>query len=173
MRGLPCNLCDTVSFMSESTPLQPPVFTLGEAAKAAKVSKPTLSKAISTGRLSAEKMPDGSYRIQAAELFRVYPPSREANRLPEGGVADQETSSNNGLLEGEVNRLREQLATLSDERDRERRQLVDQVEDLRRRLDLEGEERRKLTAILTDQRATPAEPQPAPKGLFARLFGKG
>jgi hypothetical protein len=69
--------------------------------------------------------------------------------------------------------LREQLATFSEERDRERRQLVDQVEDLRRRLDLEGEERRKLTAILTDQRATPVEPPPAPKGFFARLFGKG
>jgi hypothetical protein len=40
------------------------------------------------------------------------------------------------------------------------------VADLRHRLDSEGEERRKLTAILTDQRAGPAV------GLFGRLFGR-
>ena len=39
-------------------------FTLGVAAKQAGISKPTLSKAIKNGRISAEKQPDGSYRIQ-------------------------------------------------------------------------------------------------------------
>lgn len=162
--------------MSESPSPTPVVFTLGEAAKAAKVSKPTLSKAISSGRLSAEKTPDGSYRIQAGELFRVYPPNRVVNGLPDGEIVERETGKDYRLLERESNELRERLATTEAERDRERRQLTDQIDDLRRRLDIEGEERRKLTAILTDQRAKAEEPPPsapAPKGFWARLTGKG
>jgi excisionase family DNA binding protein len=67
--------------MSETVNGQLPFFTLGEAAKQAGVSKPTLSKAIKTGRLSAESQPDGSYRIQPVELFRVYPPETQGNGL--------------------------------------------------------------------------------------------
>jgi hypothetical protein len=50
--------------------------------------------------------------------------------------------------------LREQVALLKDERD-----------DLRRRLDAEAEERRRVTALLTDQR--PA----APRRRWWRLRG--
>lgn len=160
--------------MTESPSHQPPVFTLGEAAKAAGVSKPTLSKAISTGRLSAEKTPEGSYRIQAAELFRVYPPDRKGNGLPVSEVGDRETGKDNGLLDREVQGLRERLASQEAERDRERRQLTDQIEDLRRRLDQEGEERRKLLAVLSDQRMKEQDiPPPQPKGLWSRLTGRG
>jgi hypothetical protein len=52
------------------------------------------------------------------------------------------------------------------------------IDDLRQRLDteaearrIEGEERRKLTALLTDQRAKEKEPQRR-LGVFERLFGK-
>jgi excisionase family DNA binding protein len=160
--------------MTDSSSHQPPVFTLGEAAKAAGVSKPTLSKAVSTGRLSAEKTPDGSYRIQAAELFRVYPPNRKGNGLLGGVVDGQETGKDNRLLDGEIDRLRERLATQDAERDRERRQLTDQIEDLRRRLDQEGEERRKLLAVLSDQRVKEQDTPPAQqKSLWARLTGRG
>lgn len=131
---------------------QPAYFTLGAAAKAAKVSKPTLSKAISNGRLSAEKQPDGSYRIQAAELFRVYPPATHGNGLDHGQAVASETGSSNGLAGSEIAVLRERLAVLIAERDRERQQLTDQINDLRARLDAEAEERRRLTALLTDQR---------------------
>jgi len=47
-------------------------FTLGQAASETGKSKPTLSRDIKKGKLSAEKLPNGSYKIQAAELFRVY-----------------------------------------------------------------------------------------------------
>lgn len=158
--------------MSDEPTHQPPVFTLGEAAKAAGVSKPTLSKAISSGRLSAEKTPDGSYRIQAGELFRVYPPDRKGNGLPDGEIDDRETPLDYRLLEQQVNRLREQLSTQEAERDRERRQLSDEVAYLRRQLEVEGEERRKIMAVLTDQRAK-SEPAPPPRSFWARLTGKG
>jgi hypothetical protein len=73
-----------------------PAFTLGEAAKHSGRSKPTLSKAIKNGKLSAEKQPDGSYRIQVAELFRAFPPetprfdgteTRQDTRLPSAEIA--------------------------------------------------------------------------------------
>ena len=159
--------------MSESTPLQPVVFTLGEAAKAAGVSKPTLSKAIAKGRLAADRQQDGSFQIQAAELFRAYPPKPEGNRLAGSDFDERETHVDRALLARELEELRQRLAGADAERDRERRQLSDQIEDLRRRLDLEGEERRKLTAILTDQRAKAAEAEPARAGFLARLFGRG
>ena len=158
--------------MSESDPALPTTFTLGEAAKAAGVSKPSISKALQNGRLSAEKKGDGSYCIHAAELFRVYPP----NRQPEARIGGGETPNANSSLSTEVNQLHERLA----EGGRERQQLTEQIEDLRRRLDRSEQERRekdqRLTALLTDQREKPApEPPPltpspaptakAPKGL--------
>ena len=49
------------------------MYTLGEAARASGKSKPTIAKAIKTGRVSAIRQPDGSYQIDPAELHRVYP----------------------------------------------------------------------------------------------------
>ena len=49
-------------------------YTLGEAAKAVGKSKGTISKAIKSGKISAVKQENGSFRIEAAELHRVYPP---------------------------------------------------------------------------------------------------
>lgn len=161
--------------MSETVSSELPFFTLGEAAKQARVSKPTLSKAIKNGRISAEKQPDGSYRIQPAELFRVYPPETHENGLDRSEFDERETGNENRLVAEQVGVLRERLALLTDERERERQQLTDQIEDLRRRLDaeaearrLEGEERRKLTAVLTDQRPKDEAPQPnAGRGFWA------
>ena len=48
--------------------------------------------------------------------------------------------------------LRERIDAMTAERDRERGQLVDQIEDLRARLDGAESERVRLNALLTDQR---------------------
>jgi hypothetical protein len=48
------------------------MITLGNAAKTLGVSKPTLSKAISRGQLSAQKNEDGSFSIDPAELMRWF-----------------------------------------------------------------------------------------------------
>lgn len=47
--------------------------TLGQASKECGRSKSTLSNAIKNGKLSAEKDLNGSFSIDPAELFRVYP----------------------------------------------------------------------------------------------------
>jgi len=59
----------------------PTKLTLGQAAKEAGISKPSLSVAIKKGRLSALKNESGTYEIDPAELFRVYPPKANTNGL--------------------------------------------------------------------------------------------
>ena len=103
-------------------------FSLTQAAKQVSKSKPTISKTIKTGRLSAKKVGNG-YEIDAAELFRVYPkvsPPVDANETPD--------ETRVALLELEAKMLRQQL-----EREQET------VADLRARLD-------KADALITDGR---------------------
>jgi hypothetical protein len=64
------------------------------------------------------------------------------------------------VLRAEIEGLKQQLALLKDERD-----------DLRRRLDEDSAERRRLTLLLTDPTNKPASaPEPRPSFL-KRLFG--
>ena len=134
-------------------------YTLGTAAKATGKSKPTIQRAIKSGRISAKKNENGTYAIDPAELHRVYP-AVTSNSNDNGTVKQSETPNSNTMLQREIELLREQL-------DRER----DTVTDLRRRLDAESEERRsaneecrKLTMMLTDMR-------PKKKTVLNRIFG--
>lgn len=142
--------------------------TLGQAAKVAKRSKGTLSKALTSGSISAQKDDKGRWQIDPSELSRWM----DANPFPNGLENQEETDEktpNNGALWVEVKMLREQIEALRQERDRERGQLVDQIEDLRTRLDGAESERVRLNALLTDQREKPGE-QPK-RGLLARILG--
>jgi hypothetical protein len=64
-----------------------------------------------------------------------------------------------GLL-AEIEGLKQQLALLKDERD-----------DLRRRLDADSAERRRLTLLLTDPTNKPASAPEARPSFLKRLFG--
>jgi len=138
-------------------------YTLGQAAKATGKSKATIHRAVQSGKISAVKdETSGTFRIDPAELHRVFQ-AVSSERAKNGELRQSETTA-------ETDTLRAQLEQERQERQRERVQLEGTIDDLRKRLDREGEERRKLTAILTDQRAQtiitpPPEPsaaQPAP-----------
>ena len=116
-------------------------YTVGQAAKATGKSKPTISRAIRTGIISATKNENGSYTIDPAELHRVFPPKRLSSDETRD-ILRSETPALQVTLQREIELLREMLTS---------KDAV--IDDLRERLDREGEERRKLTAILTDQRA--------------------
>lgn len=130
-------------------------YTLGQAAKAAEVSKTTIQRAIKGGRLSASRQQDGSYVIDPAELHRVFP--RDGNPNPE--MKQSVTPSEPGELRVEIEMLRERIS----EKD-------ETIDDLRQRLDQSEKERRqvqeRLTALLTDQR--PSER----RGFWRRLTGQ-
>jgi excisionase family DNA binding protein len=56
--------------------------TLREAAEAVGTSKSTLFRAIRAGRISATRDDDGQFRIDPAELFRVYEPATSERSAP-------------------------------------------------------------------------------------------
>jgi hypothetical protein len=134
-------------------------FTVGEAAKQVRRSKATISNAITTisnaiksGRLSVHEKSESGYKIAASELFRVFPTDE---RSPEQTRTPANDTVNTAALI-EIEGLRRENVLLRDERD-----------DLRRRLDSESEERRKLTALLTDHRQQQQpEPMPLPRKGF-------
>ena len=145
-------------------------YTLGEAAKASGKSKATISKAIKSGRLSAVKQDTGVFRIEAAELYRVYPRTVDGNqdRTPQTVSQTPENTPSVKELQARLEAAQERLtdrdtviADLREDRDRWRQQ---------------------ATALLADQRPVPqpvTEPTPQhnqpvvqpPKGFWKRLFG--
>jgi len=70
--------------------------TLGQAAKEVGISKPSLSAAIKKGRLSAPKNESGTYEIDPAELFRVYPPKANTNGKTNSGSLTKTNPSQTG-----------------------------------------------------------------------------
>jgi hypothetical protein len=142
--------------------------TLGQAAKTAKRSKGTLSKALNSGGISAEKDDKGRWQIDPSELSRWM----SANPFPNGlenQLKTTEDAHENSVLGVEVKMLRERIEAMTAERDRERGQLVDQIEDLRARLDGAEAERVRLNALLTDQRERPKAV--TKRGFWGRLVG--
>lgn len=134
-------------------------YTIREAAKATGRSKATIHRAVQSSKISAAKDDaTGEWRIDPAELHRVFPAVSPRQNQP-ADLRHSETGD-----ETEV--LRVQLEQERTERQRERIQLEGTINDLRHRLDDEAAERRRLTAILTDQRAQaidvpPTETPPA------------
>ena len=111
------------------------MLTLGEAAKEVGKSKTTLTRAINSGRMSANRQDDGSYQIDPAELLRVYPDAapRDPIETPSRSV-DSETVTR---LQSEINELKQRLETSEDDRR--------QAEDDRRR------EIERVTLLLTHE----------------------
>jgi hypothetical protein len=145
-------------------------YTLTEAAAASGKSKMTIQRAIKSGKLSASRRDDESYDIDPSELHRVFPPVSVLEAKNDNKIQDDVTNDIS-LLQAELKIRDEKIALIEAERERERQQLTGQIDDLRRRLDVEGEERRKLTAILTDQREKPATEPRGWRGLFRRRRG--
>lgn len=125
--------------------------TLGSAAKLTGKSKSTLLRAIKSGRVSGARDGSGNYQIETSELLRVFPAT-----FHDAPVDAPRSSQTQDAQRRELEALR----AIAEERQRT-------IDDLRQRLDAESEERRKLTAILTDQRNV----TPKSQGFFARLLG--
>ncbi len=91
-----------------------------EAAEQVGMSKQGILKAVKQGKLSAQKDPHGEWRIEPAELFRVYSPVNHSSQQLEPTSSQQHTPENTlGVhgLQREIELLREQIALLKDERD--------------------------------------------------------
>ena len=120
--------------------------SLTSAATATGISKSTIYRAIKSGKMSAI-FEDGVYKIDPAELHRVFSPVSVERAMKEE-MTQSETQGETPLLKLEVDFLKQQL-----EREREF------VKSLERRLDESDAERRKLTKLLTFQQEQPPRVQ--------------
>ena len=139
------------------------MYSLSKAAAVTGKSKSTIQRAIKSGKISASKDVHGQYTVEPTELHRVYPVK---DAVASESVAQQvnDAPRNSDDVPDYLSELIELRAEV-----KAKDKLVDAHEatiaDLRDRLDQEGQERRQLTAMITDQRT----PEPR-KGLLARMF---
>ncbi len=143
--------------------------SLNKAAKEAGVAKSTLLDALNNGRMSAGKNEKGHWEIDPSELFRVFPKtsSPDSEKPIPTTHGNHKVPSETSALEVEVKMLREQVENLNLERERERVQLSDQIEDLKAQAERQSADHRQALAALTDQREkTPHQ------GFWARLRGR-
>ena len=94
-----------------------------QAAKKTGKSVPTITRAIKSGKISAQKTGSGGYQIDAAELFRVFKPVDD-NPNAKGNMSPPDTLTNQGddtltlrLLQEKVEVLEAALSDAKGERD--------------------------------------------------------
>lgn len=131
-------------------------FTIGQAASETGKAKSTIKKAIDSGELSVAEKTSRGFKIDAAELFRVFP-KRSKNAHTE------QIETNAKLLENSALQVKLEV-TEQRFTDAEKT-----IEDLRDRLSKSDSERTRLTTMLTDQRPQTTEPR---KGFIAKLLGR-
>lgn len=125
------------------------MLSLTEAAKATGLTRPGLLKAIQTGRLSASKNDVGQWRIDPAELFRVYGPVNTTSKQEETATSEQD------VVTKELELTRRLLAQVEAERDHLRQSLTQALN------------------LLTHQpENTRTEAPPSNDRLLKKLFGK-
>lgn len=134
------------------------------AAKMVGVSRATFYRHIDEKSISTEQDDNGNKVIDIAELVRVY--GNKLKTLEDVERADKakkkkgDINQDSDNVSTELELMREKLQSLETERERERKQLSDQIGDLRSRLEKTEEQRIKaeeqkdrLTLMLTDQRS--------------------
>jgi hypothetical protein len=108
------------------------MLTLGQAAIETGMAKSAISRAIKSGRLSARKKENGSFEIDPAELFRVYPPASSRNGSEQRQEERSATPNETNGLQREVVVLRELIEEIKGERDNlreERERLLKVIEE--------------------------------------------
>ena len=137
-------------------------YTLGTAAKATGKSKPTIMRAIKTGKISAiDKTADG-YKIDPAELHRMFPLVTAETVTSNTHNVTDETSKLIRIKELEM-KLEAALQRVTDKEE--------QLEDVRKDRNHWREQAKSSTILIEDMRqkeaAKPVEP-PKKRGWFSR-----
>lgn len=129
-------------------------FSLSQAAKETGKGKSSIHRAIKSGKLSALRHEDGTYSIDAAELFRAFPPT--PSEPVEGQGEPREEPLAKSTVAQEVLRVQVEMLTAQLEREQ------DTVADLRRRLD-RAEER--ILALSHSPVTASIAPSPVPAAI--------
>lgn len=127
-----------------------------EAAKRTAKSVPTITRAIKSGRISADRTESGSYLIDLSELFRVFPAVTHPNDETPSKLGRETpivTLSETRLLQEKVSNLEASLAEAKAERDEWR------------------EQAKRLAMALPAPEAAEQKTPRQPKGFWKRIFG--
>ncbi len=170
------------------------MLSLNQSAKRVGKGKTTLHRDIKAGVLSAQRDQKGRYKIDPAELARVYPEEYssqskrdEQNGIPERSVSFHENGSeqpgtsqkrsveHSGTQQNAADHstseamalVRTMIASVETAKADEIRRLEETIEDLRERLDKESAQNRALTQMITDQRSR--SPEKEKKGFLGFL----
>lgn len=128
--------------------------TAGEAAKLVGKSVPTITRAIKSGKMNAKPRKPRGWIIEPSELFRVFVPVTDETNVNRKTL-DDETFIEGSVLQAKLELMEERF---------EDAQAT--IEDLRERLDAESQERRQLTAQITDHRQSQ---KPQKRGFWRRV----
>src|SRR5262245_43280816 len=112
------------------------MLSLSEAATAAGIAKSTIWRAVKTGRVSATRTALGTYHVDPAELFRVFPATPKNTEMKQPAPA-MET----GALEGQISALKEVSSLLKE-----------QLEDIRKDRDAWRTQAESSQRLLVDAR---------------------
>ncbi|MBU0791975.1 MAG: hypothetical protein KKC55_16125 [Gammaproteobacteria bacterium] len=127
--------------------------SLSEAAKMVGIQRSTLYTHIKDKNISVIDAKTKRPKIDVSELIRIYGDKVKPLDQSNASKAAKAVEPGPGLTT-ELAVLRERLKTAELERERERRQLSEQIENLQEMLKKEQEVVGKITAQLTDQRST-------------------
>lgn len=123
-------------------------YTAGQAAKATGKNIATITRAIKSGKISAQKDASGTWRIDASELHRVFPfkaqDLQKSEMQSDASSLQEQSKSQTSALEQELAALRErveaqfalleeragQISDLREDRDRWRQQATNLLSNL-------------------------------------------
>ena len=95
-----------------------PDMTLTEAARWAGVTRPTIFKALKSGRLSGHKNAAGEWRINPAELERAYAAQKPGDTTGNAGLSTSDIAGALAAKDREIALLREALDDARSQRDK-------------------------------------------------------
>lgn len=148
--------------------------SMTKAASFAGVNRSTIQRQIKAGKLSAQRDDNNQWRIDPAELSRVYPDAGKKEPVANDDATQRQTDASQHSATPEskeiIATLRTMVETLERNNRREVEHLSETIEDLRDRLDKEAAQSRVLTAMLTDQREQKEETPEPKRGGFFGLF---
>lgn len=108
-------------------------YTAGQAAQATGKNIATITRAIKSGKISAQKDASGAWRIEASELHRVFPLNAQDLRKPQmqsdASPLQEQSKSQKAALEQELATLRERVTAQSELLEERAGQIVDLKED--------------------------------------------
>lgn len=128
-------------------------YTAGQAAQATGKNIATITRAIKSGKISAQKDVSGAWRIDVSELHRAFPLNVQDLRKPEmqsdARPLQEQSKSQTAALEQELAMLRERVAAQSELLEERAGQISDLKEDRDRW-------RQQATNLLTGLSSTPS-----------------